>query len=78
MGEIEPTKYDDLTKFNEAMQCLGFSDKQQNLIYKVIAAILHGGNIDFVKDDKEGSTISNKSDLNLSTFCELLGEKKEF
>jgi myosin-5 len=73
LGQIEPTQYDDMSRFVEAIQCLGFTDKQQNLIFNVIAAILHGGNIDFTKIDDEKCCISDYSERHLQTFCELLG-----
>ncbi len=73
MGQIEPTQYDDMSRFVEAMQCLGFTDKQQSLIFNLIAAILHGGNIDFTKIDDEKCCISDFSEHHLQTFCELLG-----
>lgn len=73
LGQIEPTKYDDMTRFVEAMLCLGFSEKQQNIIFRVIAAILHGGNIDFSKVDDEKCVISNESGTHLNIFCDLLG-----
>ena len=74
LGSIEPTPYDDMNRFIEAMQCLGFTEKQQNLIYSVIAAILHGGNVDFVDIDEEKCCISEHSAQHLQTFCQLLGQ----
>jgi len=73
LGQIEPTKYDDMSRFVDAMHCLGFSEKQQNLIYRVVAAILHAGNVDFEKIDDEKCCISDYSEHHLETFCELLG-----
>lgn len=46
LGQIQPAESDDLSKFNEAIQCLGFGEKQQDLIYRIVAAILHAGLIE--------------------------------
>lgn len=73
LASIEPTPYDDMNRFVEAMQCLAFSEKQQNLIFNVIASILHGGNIEFVKLDDEKCCISDDSEYHLQVFCQLLG-----
>lgn len=74
LASIEPTPYDDMSRFVEAMHCLGFSEKQQNMIFNVIASILHGGNIQFVKLDDEKCTLSDDSLCHLQNFCQLLGK----
>ncbi|CAG2116905.1 unnamed protein product, partial [Medioppia subpectinata] len=73
LASIEPTPYDDMDRFIEAMQCLGFTEKQQNLIYNVVAAILHAGNIEFTRIDDEKCCLSDDSEPHLQTFCSLLG-----
>ena len=74
LASIEPTPYDDMSRFVEAMHCLGFSEKQQNMIFNVIASILHGGNIQFVKLDDEKCSLSDDSLCYLQNFCQLLGK----
>lgn len=72
LGNQKPTKADDISKFTEAMQTLGFSEKQQRVILRVVAAILHAGNIQFRQVDEEQCAISG-NDLHLQYFCVLLG-----
>ena len=72
LGSNEKTPYDDMSRFVEALDTLGFTDKQKNVIYVIIAAILHGGNIEFVSLDDERCTISDDSEGSLKKFCELL------
>ncbi|RWS27899.1 unconventional myosin-Va-like protein [Leptotrombidium deliense] len=72
LGDMKPSSADDISKFNEAMTCLGFSDKQQDIIYRIVAAVLHAGNIEFVPVDEEQCEIYS-NDEHLSSFCELLG-----
>lgn len=76
LGSNEPTAYDDMTRFLEALDTLGFSAKQRDKLFAVIAAILHGGNIMFQRrqqDDDESCTLANRESLDsLQTFCRLL------
>jgi len=72
LGSIEPTESDDMTKFNEAMLTLGFNERQQDLIYKIVSAILHAGDIEFRKVSDEECSIP-MDDRHLVAFCTLLG-----
>lgn len=71
LGNIQPGTGDDLSRFYEAMQCLGFTEKQQSAIFQIIAAVLHAGNIQFILVDEESCTI-DLEDQHLISFCELL------
>ncbi|XP_076648342.1 dilute class unconventional myosin isoform X2 [Halictus rubicundus] len=73
---------DDLTCFDEtitALTMLGFTSKQQDDMLRILAAIVHLGNVQIrhseaqnSANDTEGSVIS-PSDKHLLTICELLG-----
>lgn len=66
---------DDLADFHEtrrALTLLGFSEEQQTDMFRVLAGILHLGNVKFVDADHEGSNIS-RNDTHLTTFCQLMG-----
>lgn len=71
LGDVEPSKQDKITEFLNAMQTLGFSQKQQDLIFRILASILHAGNIQFNSIDDDQCQIS-KDDLHLKIFCDLL------
>ncbi|RWS07279.1 unconventional myosin-Vc-like protein, partial [Dinothrombium tinctorium] len=75
MGSGTPSNNDDFSKFFEAMQCLGFSEKQQDLILRIIAAILHAGNIEFIELDEDECKVE-ENNVHLNAFCELLGLDK--
>ncbi|KAI1280411.1 Unconventional myosin-Va [Halotydeus destructor] len=72
LGTQKPGNHDDIAKFNEAMHILAFTEKQQNVIYRIVAAVLHAGNIGFVRVDEEQCAIPQE-DFHLTCFCELLG-----
>ncbi|GFS30230.1 myosin family protein with Dil domain-containing protein [Actinidia rufa] len=57
-----------------AMDIVGISQKEQEAIFRVIAAILHIGNIDFAKGKEIDSSIpkDDKSKFHLKTTAELL------
>ncbi|KAJ0053589.1 hypothetical protein Pint_01769 [Pistacia integerrima] len=56
-----------------AMDILGMSKKEQDAIFRVVAAILHLGNIDFAKGDEDSSVIKdNESKFHLKMTAELL------
>jgi len=75
---------DDLAYFNEtinALTMLGFTSKQQDDMLRILAAILHLGNVDIscvIKNAKDGevdteSSYISPSDRNLLILSELLG-----
>ncbi|XP_052193140.1 myosin-11-like [Diospyros lotus] len=57
-----------------AMDIVGISEKEQEAIFRVIAAILHLGNIDFSKGKEIDSSVpkDDKSKFHLKTAAELL------
>ncbi|NXP49310.1 MYO5B protein, partial [Heliornis fulica] len=51
----------------------GMKDSHQMTIFRIIAAILHLGNLEFqAEEDGDSCSISSK-DEHLSNFCSLLG-----
>uniref|UniRef100_A0A669CAF6 Myosin VB n=1 Tax=Oreochromis niloticus TaxID=8128 RepID=A0A669CAF6_ORENI len=64
---------EDFKKTREAFTLLGIKESSQNSIFKVIASILHLGNVEICSDrDGESCHISRK-DVHLQHFCKLLG-----
>ncbi|XP_077354628.1 unconventional myosin-Vb isoform X2 [Festucalex cinctus] len=64
---------DDLDRTRQAFRLLGIKDASQNAIFKVLAAILHLGNVEInAERDGESCHISS-ADAHLSHFCRLLG-----
>ncbi|GAB4855374.1 hypothetical protein Ancab_023997 [Ancistrocladus abbreviatus] len=57
-----------------AMDIVGISEKEQEAIFRVVAAILHLGNIDFAKGKEIDSSVvkDDKSKFHLDTVSELL------
>ncbi|XP_021888669.1 myosin-9 isoform X1 [Carica papaya] len=57
-----------------AMDIVGISEKEQEAIFRVVAAILHIGNIDFTKGKEIDSSVpkDDKSKFHLKTTSELL------
>ena len=56
------------------MDIVGISEKEQEAIFRVVAAILHIGNIDFTKGKEVDSSVpkDDKSKFHLKTAAELL------
>ncbi|XP_077441918.1 unconventional myosin-Vb isoform X2 [Vanacampus margaritifer] len=64
---------DDLDRTRQAFRLLGIKDASQNAIFKVLAAILHLGNVEiFAERDGESCHVSS-ADIHLAHFCRLLG-----
>ncbi|CAE5960337.1 unnamed protein product [Arabidopsis arenosa] len=57
-----------------AMDIVGMSEKEQEAIFRVVAAILHIGNIEFTKGKEVDSSVpkDDKSKFHLNTVAELL------
>lgn len=80
LAGIEPTdSRDDLRRFNEALKTLNIDDKRVDIIYRIIAGILHGGNIQFQPlnldedgGDDDGCSIDPDS-FHFNACCELIG-----
>ncbi|XP_061657144.1 unconventional myosin-Vb isoform X2 [Syngnathoides biaculeatus] len=63
---------DDLDKTRHAFRLLGIKDASQNAIFKVLAGILHLGNIEiYAERDGESCHVSS-DDAHLAHFCRLL------
>eukprot|EP00257_Ricinus_communis_P017422 XP_015575855.1 myosin-9 isoform X1 [Ricinus communis] len=63
----------DYTATRRAMDVVGISEKEQEAIFRVVAAILHLGNIDFTKDeDIDSSVVKDESNFHLQMTAELL------
>ncbi|KAJ8452461.1 hypothetical protein Cgig2_000050 [Carnegiea gigantea] len=58
----------------KAMDIVGISEKEQEAIFRVVAAILHLGNVDFAKGKEVDSSVlkDDKSKFHLKTVAELL------
>ncbi|KAM8829263.1 unconventional myosin-Vb isoform 4-T4 [Spinachia spinachia] len=63
----------DLEKTREAFTLLGIKEGNQSSIFKVIASILHLGNIEICSQRDGESCHILKDDLHLKHFCTLLG-----
>lgn len=66
---------DDLKQFEEtkdALCLLGIDEKTQMMIFQIMSAVLHFGNVDIRPGDRESSKIE-KDNENLPILCELLG-----
>ncbi|XP_028273403.1 unconventional myosin-Vb isoform X1 [Parambassis ranga] len=64
---------EDFKKTREAFTLLGVKDSTQSSIFKIMASILHLGNIEIRSErDGESSHIA-RNDLHLQHFCRLLG-----
>nr|CAB3264158.1 unconventional myosin-Va [Phallusia mammillata] len=74
---VEIDGVDDKQEFQEtvhALTLLGVSSKYQSLVFRLISAILHMGNIDIEEGSKgEDSCQIQLDDEHLNTMCELLG-----
>ncbi|KAL2942705.1 Myosin-11 [Bienertia sinuspersici] len=64
----------DFLATRRAMDIVGISEKEQDAIFRVVAAILHLGNIDFAKGEEIDSSVikDDKSRFHLNTVSELL------
>lgn len=81
LGGIEPQDTrDDLKRFNEALKTLNIDERRIDIIYRIIAGILHGGNIKF-KPLNEGDESDVEDcpcevdfdDIHFQACCELIG-----
>nr|XP_039265605.1 unconventional myosin-Va-like isoform X2 [Styela clava] len=67
---------DDQKEFQEtvhALTLLGVSTKYQSLMFRIISAILHMGNIEIMEDERTDSCHISVEDPHLVTMCGLLG-----
>ncbi|XP_062984324.1 unconventional myosin-Vb isoform X2 [Elgaria multicarinata webbii] len=64
---------DDFEKTRRAFTLLGVKESHQMMIFKILAAILHLGNMD-LESERDGETCNiSKEDEHLHNFCRLLG-----
>ncbi|XP_056289192.1 unconventional myosin-Vb [Pseudoliparis swirei] len=63
----------DLEKTREAFTLLGIKEASQSSLFKVVASILHLGNINISLNRGGDSCHVSKDDLHLQHFCRLLG-----
>lgn len=93
LGGIEPQEpRDDLRKFNEALKTLNVDQQRIDIIFRIVAGILHGGNIEFKRliaddtsldgsggDDMDASCTIDENSFHFKACCELIGlEPNEF
>ncbi|XP_029180635.2 unconventional myosin-VI-like [Acropora millepora] len=81
-GSIKDKNLDDVADYrrmDDSMNKVGFSDEEKANIFKVIAAVLHVGNISFEDSaDKDGgSMVSSKSNKSLNFAAQLLNVSSE-
>lgn len=81
-GSIKDKNLDDVADYrrmDDSMNKVGFSDEEKANIFKVIAAVLHVGNISFEDSaDKDGgSMVSSKSNKSLNFAAQLLNVSPE-
>ncbi|XP_051959994.1 unconventional myosin-Vb isoform X1 [Xyrauchen texanus] len=68
---------EDLVKTREALTLIGVKEVHQLSIFKIIASILHLGNVEIVSE-RDGETCHiNRDDTHLQHFCRLLGIEQE-
>uniref|UniRef100_A0A8C5E8G1 Unconventional myosin-Vb-like n=1 Tax=Gouania willdenowi TaxID=441366 RepID=A0A8C5E8G1_GOUWI len=63
----------DFIKTREAFTLLGVKESSQMSIFKVIASILHLGNVEICPDQDGESCHVSRTDVHLKHFCQLLG-----
>uniref|UniRef100_A0A4W3GZB9 Unconventional myosin-Va-like n=1 Tax=Callorhinchus milii TaxID=7868 RepID=A0A4W3GZB9_CALMI len=70
----------DLERTRNAFSLLGICESDQMEIFRVLASVLHLGNITFQSKDRDGeSSCIDLRDGSLNVFCELLGlERNQF
>ncbi|XP_009293600.1 unconventional myosin-Vb isoform X3 [Danio rerio] len=68
---------EDLVKTREALTMLGVKENHQMSIFKIIASILHLGNVEIVQERDGESCHINRNDTHLHHFCRLLGIEQE-
>ncbi|KAK6120042.1 hypothetical protein DH2020_046172 [Rehmannia glutinosa] len=71
---VEVSDAHDYLATRKAMDVVGISQKEQDAIFRVVAAILHLGNVEFSKGEEIDSSVlkNDKSKFHLQTAAELL------
>lgn len=57
---------------DQHLSACGMKSDERHAVYKLLAAILHLGNIEFVEDEKFGCQITNSTESSLQKASELL------
>jgi myosin heavy subunit len=83
LAGLEPIdSSDDLRRFNEALKTLNIDEQRIDVIYKIVAGILHGGNIEFkpIVNETNGDDVDDETpctidmdDFHFKACCELIG-----
>jgi len=72
---------DDSSEFTQVLDCmmsLGFNAEERDSILKIVAAVLHLGNMEFVKTERNGQDgVDIKDDAQAQLICELLSIEVE-
>uniref|UniRef100_A0A8C7H1M0 Myosin VB n=1 Tax=Oncorhynchus kisutch TaxID=8019 RepID=A0A8C7H1M0_ONCKI len=68
---------EDFEKTREAFTLLGVNDSNQSSIFRIIASILHLGNVEICSERDGDSCHILKNDPHLAHFCQLLGVELE-
>ena len=63
-------------EMQEALKVIGFDSDEKECIFKIIAAILHLGNVEFGADGEAGTSHITVSEA-LDSACSVLGCKRE-
>ncbi|KAK5623619.1 Unconventional myosin-Vb [Crenichthys baileyi] len=64
---------EDLKKTREAFTLLGIKENSQSGIFKIMASILHLGNVEIISERDGESCHVGRKDVHLQHFCRLLG-----
>ncbi|TWW66679.1 Unconventional myosin-Vb [Takifugu flavidus] len=64
---------EDFVKTREAFTLLGIKESTQNNVFKIIASILHLGNVEICSERDGDSCHISRDDVHLKHFCRLLG-----
>uniref|UniRef100_A0A8C7GVV8 Myosin VB n=1 Tax=Oncorhynchus kisutch TaxID=8019 RepID=A0A8C7GVV8_ONCKI len=67
---------EDFEKTREAFTLLGVNDSNQSSIFRIIASILHLGNVE-ICSERDGDSCHILNDPHLAHFCQLLGVELE-
>ncbi|GBG27180.1 High molecular weight form of myosin-1 [Hondaea fermentalgiana] len=65
------------SKMHQALSEMGFSDEEQDGLFRMAGAILHLGNVDFEEHGSTGSKVTAGSSSHLDAACDLLAVDKE-
>eukprot|EP00516_Mucochytrium_quahogii_P004452 CAMPEP_0203755414 /NCGR_PEP_ID=MMETSP0098-20131031/8869_1 /ASSEMBLY_ACC=CAM_ASM_000208 /TAXON_ID=96639 /ORGANISM=" , Strain NY0313808BC1" /LENGTH=1902 /DNA_ID=CAMNT_0050646867 /DNA_START=366 /DNA_END=6074 /DNA_ORIENTATION=- len=64
---------DECSKMHHALEEMGFSEVEQDGMFRIVAGILHLGNLSFEDFESTGSRVTTDCKAHLDAFCKLLG-----